>query len=221
MIGIIGALAGFLAAFLTFLAADRRIRAEHVTAHRKRWINSIIRKAPAFVACLSDNIDQSMKLQRAVELILLVNPSQADKLTIEQRKNITDLVYAALGRDSISDAELKSFVENTGVVLSKEWDTMLGEAASFALPNWLHFFRRVWFWALLVVSAAIISMVLWALQAEDRYHRKELCRQAAAALSFSNTALTREALDRARYVFDKADCEAVLIGLLNPVEPPR
>lgn len=74
-------------------------------------------------------------------------------------------------------------------------------------------------WAVLPIGAAVFSgwllLQIWI----DGPNQAYLCGQAAATLSFSAPpTVTREMLDRARYVFDKAGCE---IRYLYPTSPPE
>jgi len=69
-------------------------------------------------------------------------------------------------------------------------------------------------WALLPALAALISIVLFVQVLGSRDKHTALCRQAAATLSFPESVpISREAFERARYLFDKAGCTIARIHL--------
>jgi succinate dehydrogenase hydrophobic anchor subunit len=89
---------------------------------------------------------------------------------------------------------------------------------------WLRYRAPVWpslrhqrLWALLPVFAGTVSVVFfWQIRA-DRYEHRLICDQVARTLSFpDNAPVSREVLDRARYLFEKTGCELSHIHLRPP-----
>ena len=122
LIGIIGTIT---AAILSFIAARRRIRVEAISLNRKKWINTIIEKLSSFIAALECKTENREIVKLAVELQLLLPPSNYENSSAEEElANIIDIISILKEARNSGKLEFKKrdeLIKEIRKALASEW----------------------------------------------------------------------------------------------------
>lgn len=120
---LVGALFGFIGAYLKYDAEIRKIKAQYISANRKIWLNRVIDKIVDYITCIKHNRENQELITRLnLELVLLLNPTKEDVSIKDKKKRLSQELDNIINVSPVTDSSIKEILDLTRDILSHEWE---------------------------------------------------------------------------------------------------